>query len=155
MVNPDIVAVFVPPTEEEISRIIAEDSGSLGEVNRETIQKEIDRAKGWLEDTAKKISMFIILSAKDGDQVSACLVYREGEDLGYGCNNPGHSPFNNVYNWGPTVHLVLKGNVTVAEKMLFERNVTLETFYPRCEDGNFLLMLYVLPLRMYVVIRNE
>lgn len=160
-----IFASFDPPAEEEIESILKDHREEHGDdqtdVTRESIQREIDRAKKWLEKTVIAIDEYLEVNSLGGDDtVKATLAYREGEDLGYGCNNPGPNPFNNVYfEAGPTVHLCLTGNVKIGVTGAFgavgNKNILFEDFYPDCGGSGSMLMLRVEPLKMYVAVRYD
>lgn len=150
---------FAPPSEDDIVQLLmdAESDQRSSQVTRESIAEEVERARRWLEEATVNVSRFLEVRSLGNGESSAELGYREGEDLGYGCNNPGSSPFNTIYPQGPTLHLVLKGDVSVGRNVLGDLpnlDVRFENFIPKCKDGGCLLMLRVAPLGLWIAIRD-
>ena len=154
------VALFTPPSVEEVAKMVAEDyEDSTNPATAEDVQKSIEKAVNWIEEAARMVnSTFVFTTSSDSAKVT--VGYVEGEDLGYTCKNPGPLPFNNVYPAGPTVHVVLSGNVSVLLNGAFAsadvyQDVIFESFYQYVKGGGSLLICYLQKYRMYVAILNE
>src|ERR1700689_4798008 len=84
------------PTESEITSML-EESREYDDpaMTDEAVRRSIVVAEKWLNYITQGINKTFTFHGQAEDTVT--VRYRQGEDLGWGCDNPGPSPFNNVY----------------------------------------------------------
>ena len=100
------------PTEAEIASLLEEsmkyDDPTMTD---EAIRRSITKAENWLNHITRVINNTFSFHREAEDTVT--VRYVKGEDLGWGCDHSGTSPFNTVHPEGPTVYAFIKGHVQI------------------------------------------
>ena len=138
------------PNEKQMAEMLSDVVGTSKEDKLPLfIEEGVGKAERWLERATVTVNqVFRFWSGNEGEG-SVCVEYREGEDLGWDCNNPGHSPFNEVYPEGPTVHVVMTGKVGFEQKRPNE--ICFNSFHHSVEGP--LLIVQLPAKRLFVAFR--